>query len=117
MLRYCAGCAQPLDAGLRSSTISAEQQRRKLCQVSSPDHPGVHSRRFDVGVRNALRFQPFAEIAVRRYQTVFCATGDPQQLHWLIRFEVETGEVFLEGLRQTTRAECADPCELVEIVQ
>src|SRR4051812_38530624 len=77
----------------------------------------MHSRRFDVGVLNSFRLQPLAKISVRGDQAVFSAARDPQQAYGWIRFAVQPGKIFVEGLRESARTECTDPREFIEITQ
>ena len=40
-----------------------KQQRRDGCQISSPDHPGMHARRFDGRELHLFRGQPYRGIS------------------------------------------------------
>src|SRR5580700_5099302 len=94
-----------------------EQQPSKLSQVPPPDHPCVHSRRFDVGVIDSFGLQPLAQVAVYGDQTILGAAGNPQQFELLVGFCVERWEIFFKIVGDTARTESADPGELVEIIQ
>ena len=57
--------------------LLAEQQRGELGQIPAPDHPGMHAGRLDIGVLNAFRFQPFAQVSVHCDQAILSAAGNP----------------------------------------
>lgn len=57
----------------------SKQQRRKLCQVSSPDSVAMLAGQFYPCISNALVLQPIAELLIGFQQFVIVAAAYPQQ--------------------------------------
>ena len=102
---------------MHSRRILLEQEGGEVGKVASPDHPGVGARRLNIGVLDCLRLEPVTELAVYVDEMVVRTASDPKQSQLRVSFGVERREVRLEVLGKSTRAESADPGEVVQGVQ
>ena len=115
---FCARArALPSRGGPFAWKRSAEEELSEVGQVTAPDHPGVHARSFDVGMRDGFGGEPFAQVAVDVDEMVFGAAGDPEQFDLLAGVGVECGEFLVEFRTEAAGAKGANPGELVERVE
>ena len=111
------GCKQRAWGIPRSRRVLLEQERGEGGEVAPPDHPGMLARGLDIGVLNSLGPKPVTELAVCLDEMVVRAASDPKQSQLRVNFGVEGWELDIELLGKSTRAESADPGEVVQSVQ
>src|SRR5262245_3855426 len=97
--------------------LVAEQERNEVGQIASPDHPGMCPLGLNISMMDSLGVQPVPEPTVHVNETILRAASDPKEAQFTVGFRVQSCELSAEVLRQSTRAESANPGKVVPPVQ